>query len=165
MKSAMFAVLVILGAPVAAAAQTHVSLTAGVAEYDLSGVNKNPIYAVRVAGPVHPRLLVEGGLSYIATEQQFGDADLFLPEVQAQLQGTWGRFRPYFGLGGGLAIERPEADTGVEGDIDFSPSVALGVRVDLNPKVGVRIDGRLHGIQPQLRGMVSGLAAGLTIGL
>jgi hypothetical protein len=165
MKSAVFAVLVMLGAPVSAAAQTHVSLMAGVSEYDLSGVNTSPLYAVRVAGPVHTNLLVEGGLSYIATEQQFGDAALFIPEAQAQLQGIWGRFRPYVGLGAGLAIERPDDDTGVEGEIDFSPSAALGVRIDLTPKVGIRLDGHLHGIEADFVGTVSALTAGITIGL
>lgn len=165
MKSTVIAVLVMLGAPAAVAAQTEVALMAGASEYDLSGVSTSPIYAVRVSGALHPNLLVEGGVSYIGTEQQFGEAALFIPELQAQLQGTWGRFRPYLGLGAGVAIERPDEDTGVEGEVDFSPSAALGVRLDLTPGVGLRIDGRLHGIEADFTGTVSALTAAITIGL
>jgi hypothetical protein len=165
MRWSVIAALMMIGGPVAATAQTHVSLTAGFTEYDLSGVNTGGIYAARIAAPVHPNLLVEGGISYVATEQQFGDAALFIPELQAQLQGSWGRFSPYLGLGAGLAVERPDEDSGFDGETDFSPSVALGLRIAVNPKVGFRLDGRLHGIEADFVGTVSALSAGFTIGL
>jgi hypothetical protein len=166
MRGSVIAFLVMIGvAPVAATAQTHVSLMAGFTEYDLAGVNSGGFYAARVATALHPNLLIEGGVSYVATEQQFGDAALFIPELQAELQGTWGRFSPYLGLGAGLAVERPDEDTGVEGHTDFSPSIALGVRIAVNPQVGVRLEGRVNGIEPDFIGTVSALSAGFTIGL
>lgn len=143
----------------------HASLMFGVTEYDLSGVSTSPIYAIRVAGPLRRNLLIEGSLGYVRTEQDSGDSDLFLPEVQAQIQGTWDRFSPYLGLGAGIAIDKPRDDDELferETDVDFAPAFSAGVKVRLTRGVGVRIDGRLHGIEPDFAGTVSALTGGFT---
>jgi hypothetical protein len=153
-----------LAVPAATAAQantTHISVMAGVAEYDLSGVETSPIYAIRYAGPLHPNLLVEGSLGYIRTDQQFGASDLFLPEVQVQLNGTWGRFSPYLGVGAGIAYDRPRGATGVDSDLDFAPAFSVGARVRVAQDVGIRVDGRLHGIEADFTGTVSALTGGI----
>jgi len=169
MRWLCLAAAAVLAAPSAAMAQrdsahdrTHVSVMAGITEYDLSGVDQSAIYALRLAVPWHPNLLVEGSLGYVRTEQQFGRTDLFLPELQAQLQGRWGSFSPYVGLGAGLAIDLPKGDTGVNDSMNFAPSFAAGLRVDVAPGVGVRVDGRIHGIEADFTGTVSALTAGLT---
>lgn len=165
MRWIYMASLAALALPSAAAAQhdrTHVSVMAGVAEYDLSGVNTSAIYALRAAMPWHPNLLLEGSLSYVRTSQQFGESDLFLPELQAQLQGTWGRFSPYLGLGAGVAIDLPAEETGVRDDVEFASAFSVGVRVGVAEGVGLRVDGRVHGIEPDFTGTVSELTGGLT---
>lgn len=159
--------LALLAGPTTVAAQhhgPHASIMAGAAEYDLSGVNTSPVYAVRAAVPLRRNVLMEGSFSYVPTAQQFGKSHLLLPEVQAQLQGTWGRFSPYLGLGGGVAIDLPEEDTGAEDEVDFAPSFSVGLRVTMAPGVGLRADGRLHGIGADFAGGVSELTAGFTFG-
>ncbi|MBW3535369.1 MAG: porin family protein [Gemmatimonadetes bacterium] len=156
--------LAALALPAAASAQhdrTHASLMAGITEFDLSGVGTTGIYALRAAMPWHENLLVEGSLSYARTGQQFGSTDLFLPEIQAQLQGTWRRLSPYLGLGAGVAIDRPSGPTDGPTDVDFAPAFSVGVRVGVARGVGVRIDGRLHGIEADFTGTVSELTGGL----
>lgn len=168
MRGLILAAVVALTLPAAAAGQhdrAHASLMFGVTEYDLSGVNTSPIYAVRVAGPLRRNLLIEGSLGYVRTDQQGGETDLFLPEVQAQLQGNWDRFSPYIGLGAGVAIDKPRDDDPVfdpETDVDFAPAFSAGVKVRVARGVGVRVDGRIHGIEADFVGTVSALTGGLT---
>lgn len=154
-----------LALPAAASAQhdrTHVSVMAGITEFDLSGTGTTGIYAIRAAMPWYDHLLVEGSLGYARTGQQFGSSDLFLPEVQAQLQGRWRRLSPYVGLGAGAAIDLPSAQSGVADDVDFAPSFSAGFRLGVAPGVGIRVDGRLHGIGADFVGTVSALTGGLT---
>ena len=84
------ALVALLALPVAAAGQDgrHVAVMAGRSEYDLSGVDRSNLYAVRLALPVRANLLAEGSLSYVHTRQQFGRTDLWIPEVQLQLYRT-----------------------------------------------------------------------------
>lgn len=161
---ALLAAALTLPLPALAAAQeaSHVSVMAGVTEFDLSGVGTTGIYAVRADVPVWPNLLLEGSLSYARLDQQFGRSDLFIPEAQVQLQGTWGRFSPYVGLGGGAAVDVPQDDA-LETDTDFAPSVAAGARVAVAMGVGVRVEGRIHGIEADFTGTVSELTAGFSV--
>ena len=161
LTAAALAALLLPSAADAQHSRTHVSVMAGVTEYDLSGVHTSGIYALRLAAPWHPNLLVEGSLSYVRTEQDFGESDLFLPEVQAQLQGTWARFSPYVGIGAGAAFDLPK-DEDLETDTDFAPVFSVGARVAVAQGVGVRIDGRLHGIEADFTGTVSELTGGFT---
>lgn len=143
---------------------TRLSLMAGITEFDLSGVNTAAMFAVRVDRPFHPRVLGEASLSYARLEQQFGRSELFIPEIQVQFQGAWRWLEPYLGIGLGLAIDEPESPL-LDWDVDPAPSAAVGVRADVNESVGVRVDGRFHGIGWDFAGTVSALTGGVTIAL
>ena len=161
--------LLLLALPTPAAAQ-QLSLMAGRAEYDLSGVHTSNVYAVRLGTPVEPVFILEGGLSYIHTRQQFGRTHLWMPEVQLQAQALIGPFAPYLGVGVGVAIDAPEDDPDVllddvfETETDFTSSVSAGIRLGLGEVVGLRVEGRIRGIEIDWVGTVTELTAGIVIG-
>lgn len=109
-------------------------------------------------------MLGEASLSYARLSQQFGKSELFIPEVQVQIQGAWRWLEPYLGLGLGVAIDEPESPVR-DWDVDVAPSAAVGLRVDIDEKFGARVDGRTHGIGWDFVGMVSELTAGISIAL
>lgn len=88
-------------------------------------------------------------------------ADVFIPGVQVQLQGTSGRFSPYAGLGAGVTVETFEED--VEDDVSFSPSFSAGLRIALADGAGVRLEGRLNGVGADFRGMYSEITGGISV--
>jgi hypothetical protein len=164
--SVLGAALLTLALPAAAAAQ-QLSLMGGRAEYDLSGVHTSNVWAVRAAGAAASFLLVEGSVSYIHTEQDFGRTELWLPEVQVQAQKIWGAFAPYLGAGVGMAIDDPDDDVidevVLETEVDLTTSVAVGVRIGLLDWLGLRAEGRLQGIEIDYTGTVAGVTAGLVV--
>jgi hypothetical protein len=161
LRPALFAALLTL-APAGAAAQ-ELALMAGRAEYDLSGVRTSNVWAVRWTDPVRSFLVTDWSVTYIHTRQQFGRSDFWLPESQFQVQGLWGAFAPYLGAGIGLAIDDPDDDA-LDTEVDLATSAAVGVRLAVAERIGLRVDGRLHGIEIDYTGTVAGLTAGVTIG-
>jgi hypothetical protein len=136
----------------------HVSLMAGASVYQRSGSGTMGIYALRVDLPMYPNVLLDAGLSYAHRGEVV--ADLFIPDLQVQLQARSADFSPYIGLGAGLTVEK--RDDGVS-DVSFAPSFSAGMRVDLADGAGLRFEGRLHGVGANFRGVYSELAAGLSI--
>ncbi|MGE0160500.1 MAG: outer membrane beta-barrel protein [Gemmatimonadales bacterium] len=158
----------VLAIPARASAQSvpqwydgHVSLSGGVSIYDRSGTGTMGIYALRADMPVYPNLLVEAGLSYARRGHDPRFGDLFIPGIQAQLQGLSERFNPYVGMGAGVTVER--RDGAVEDDVSFAPSFSAGVRIAIADGVGFRMEGRLHGVGANFRGVYSEMTGGLSV--
>lgn len=166
-RAALFAAFVLSG-PAAASAQEspqwydgHVSLSGGVSIFDRSGTGTMAIYALRLDMPVYPNLLLEGGLSYARRGHDPRFGDLFIPGVQLQLQGLSARFNPYVGMGAGMTVER--RDGSVEDDLSFAPSFSAGLRTAIADGVGLRVEGRLHGVGANFRGVYSEITGGLSV--
>jgi hypothetical protein len=139
----------------------HVSLSGGVSLFDRSGTGTMAIYALRLDMPVYPNLLLEGGLSYARRGHDPRFGDLFIPGIQLQLQGLSERFNPYVGMGAGMTVER--RDGPVEDDLSFAPSFSVGVRTAIADGVGLRVEGRLHGVGANFRGVYSEITGGLSV--
>lgn len=158
----------VLAAPAALRAQSvpqwydgHVSLSGGVSLFDRSGTGAMGVFALRADMPIYPNLLAEIGLSYArrGSDPDFGD--IFIPGMQIQLQGVSERFNPYVGMGAGMTIER--RDGPVEDDLSFAPSFSAGVRIAIADGVGFRMEGRLHGVGANFRGIYSEITGGLSV--
>ncbi len=139
----------------------HVSVMAGVSVYDQPEVSATGIYALRADMPIYPGLLAEAGLAYARPDRAGGVKDVYLPSLMIQLQRTAARVNPYVGLGGGIAVEVPEA--GGDADIFFSPSVATGVRIAVSQGAGIRVEGRVNAVGANVRAIYSEITAGLII--
>jgi hypothetical protein len=139
----------------------HVSLSAGVSVFERSGSGAAGLFAVRVDYPVYPSLVVEGGLAYArrGNDPLFGD--VFIPGVQVQLQGLQGRLAPYAGLGAGMTVER--RDGPLSDDLSFAPSFSAGLRAAVTDGVAARLEGRLHGVGANFRGLYSEITGGLSV--
>lgn len=142
--------------------EAHIAIMAGIADYDMAGVGRTGVYAIRLDTPIYPSVLLELGMSY-ARPGEFSFADLYIPELQVQLQGTWNRFSPYLGIGGGTSVEVPEPGLGISRDISFAPSFSAGVRTALATGAGFRLEGRMHGIEADFSGTFAELTAGISI--
>ena len=161
-------VAVVLALPTAAITQEdplsfigHVSLSAGVSAYERSGSGTTGVYALRVDVPVYPSVVLEGGLAYARRGDDSIIGDVFIPGVQVQLQGNLGRVSPYAGLGAGVTMERRDGPAG--DDPSFAPSFSTGVRAQVSDGVGVRLEGRLHGVGANFRGVYSEITGGLSV--
>lgn len=136
------------------------SLNAGVAEYDLSGVDTAPLLALRGGAFLSRHLSLEGSFGYAAVDQQFGQSRLYLPELQAQLSWPLGRVAPYLGMGGGAAIDAAE-DPEIGTDTDATFSASIGMRVGLPARVGVRAEVRARAIGTDFTASGGELTAGM----
>lgn len=139
----------------------HVSIMAGVSVYDRGGVGTTGAYSLRADLPIYPSVLFEGGLTYIRPGRDEGVADVFIPGIQALLQGTSGRFSPYAGLGAGVLVETRSGGRSTE--ITFSPSFSAGVRIGVSEGAAIRVEGRLNAVGADFRGVYSEMGAGLVI--
>jgi hypothetical protein len=119
------------------------SLSGGIAQFDLSGTGTTSIIALRGEYPLVPALLVEGGVAFARPDQQFGvDGTLVMPEVQLQLQLPK-RMAPYIGIGTGFSRDGAVARLGGDAtDVTFSG--AAGVRAAITRTVGLRTELRLR---------------------
>ncbi|HEU4586829.1 MAG TPA: outer membrane beta-barrel protein [Gemmatimonadaceae bacterium] len=119
------------------------SLSAGIAQFDLSGTGTTSIIALRGEYPLVPALLVEGGVAIARPDQQFGiDGTLLMPEVQLQLQLPK-RVAPYIGIGTGFAHDGAVARYGGDANrITFAG--AAGLRAAMTRQAGVRAELRVR---------------------
>lgn len=169
----MWAVGIALAVPTLVAAQQtpqqstpqwydgHVTVSAGATVFDHSGSGTTGIYTLRGDWPLYPAILLEGGVGYARRNGAGGVGNVFLPDLQAQLQGTSGPFSPYVGLGAGLAIESRTNGSG--SGVWFSPSFSAGLRVALTQGAGLRFEARLHGVGADFAGLYSEITGGLSI--
>jgi hypothetical protein len=159
---------VALTAPAASSAQVtpqwydgHVSFSGGVSIFERSGSGTMAMFALRADMPIYPNLLVEAGLSYgrRGSDPDFGD--VFIPGLQLQLQALSERFNPYVGMGAGISVERRDGPP--EDDLSFAPSASAGLRMSVADGVGLRVEGRVHGVGANLRGVYSEITGGLSV--
>lgn len=123
-----------------------VVLGGGVMQYDLSGTGDAMMWTARVETPWTRVLILEGGAIVAHPGQQFGDTTTFVViDAQAQLQWPVYVFRPYVGVGPGVALDfRSTADRGTQADLTLS--AAAGVRAPLRDRLGIRAELRVRGI-------------------
>ena len=153
--------LILIAAPAPARAQDVrgiVTLAAGAANYDLSGVGWAPVVAARVGLAFGPWLVLEPAIAWLRYEAQDDeDITLLFPEVQLQLEVLHGSARPYLGAGAGWA----RADGPGTSSSDLTLSLSAGIRTRLNDTVGFVGEMRIRSIDP-FAGTTADLTAGLT---
>jgi hypothetical protein len=137
----LIGIVALIAAPAGARAQTRVALMRGVGEYDLSGVDSGNVTALRVSRDLRSFLALEAGVSQIRLDEDIGEADLYQPEVQLQLQLPLGPVTPYLGGGAGMAFAF--SDT-AEDDTDVTLNAGAGLRIALPFRLGLVVDGRLR---------------------
>lgn len=82
---------------------TGVGLAAGVAQFDMAGTGTAPFGALRLERELTSWLVGDLALGLIRPDEQIALRRTYLvPEAQLQVQHTFGRVRPYVGLGMGL---------------------------------------------------------------
>jgi hypothetical protein len=144
------ALAVLAAMPRDASAQSYllargVSLSAGVAEFDLNGSSVTPIVALRGDAELTPWLVGELGVSAIRPNERFASRLTYVvPEIQLQFQRRAGRLRPYVGAGGGwFAAIGPDR----EGQGALTASAAAGLRFDFEDvRFGLRTELRVRGM-------------------
>ena len=166
----------LLAAP-AALAQT-LWITGGPTEHD-AVYTRTASVGARADVRVLPFVVVDAGVLYAplgeASQQAYS---LLLPDVQVQFELPLGRVRPYVGAGVGahvaiestaqcfrIGAESPEVACRPDDRFDAALAVALGVRVDLGPRLRARLGGQLLKAETfGDGGNVLGLTAGLGYG-
>ena len=158
MKNFVAAALLAL-TPHVVSAQTAISISGGLAQFDLSGTGDTPIIALRVDMPVNRYVIAEAGVAVMWPDQQFGDTTtLWIPELQMQLQRP-GRLAPFVGVGFGGAFDmRDDDDGGTQSDITLS--AAAGLRAQVTRVFGLRVELRVRGIGDSFSGSVAEWTAG-----
>lgn len=120
------------------------SLSAGLTQYDLSGVGNGRIAGARIALPVRRAFVLEPAVMYFRYQSQFGARVTYLfPEVTFQVQARLDDLRPYVGAGAGVY-----AVFAGSFDMDVTIHAAAGFRVDVAERWGVRFEGRLRSLGP-----------------
>lgn len=121
-----------------------VSLTAGPSQYRLSGNGTGFAAGFRFDVPSGRKLVVEPGFGYFRYTSNTGSRLSFiLPEVSFQYQFRAGGFRPFVGIGGGLAefVKGPGASRG-------TVHVVGGFRSTVAGRFGFRAEARLRSYDP-----------------
>jgi hypothetical protein len=121
----------------------NASFAVGLLQYDLVGNGLAPMLALRVGTPVSSVLVLEGALAAGRPEQAGASSTLIIPEAQLQLSLPFTNFRPFFGLGFGVAFDL-NSPTGSSTDMTISGS--LGVRTWISDRTGVVAEYRGRGI-------------------
>lgn len=119
-----------------------VAVVAGPANYDLSGTGWSWSAAGRLDLPLGRVLVLEPGIGFFTYDPQFGSRSwLLLPEVSLHLQYPAHGVRPYLGVGAGgaFALQGP-------GTTEPSVHAALGLRLDMNPRWGLRAEARARNL-------------------
>lgn len=170
MRRAAAAVAVLLVAaiaPRAVRAQDYrlasgVSLSAGAADFDLTGSGTTPIVALRGDAELRRWLVGEFGLSALRPNERFGSRLTYVvPELQLQLQLRAGLLRPYVGVGGGwfyaIGADRDRQSA-------LSASAAAGARIDLtDARFGLRGEVRARGIDREFSRRVTEVTGGVVL--
>jgi hypothetical protein len=138
-----------------------ITLAAGIMDFDLSGVGNTPVGAIRADFPLSRVFGLEAALAVAAPDQQSGSSTIVFPEVQLQAGAPLGRVAPYAGVG--LGIHRIFTSSGDNSDVTFSGGV--GARVGVTDRLGLVLDGRLHGIGTDFSASTTELTVGVRFGL
>lgn len=156
MRALYLAAAFLIAAPTSA--QSVVSVQAGGAEFDLSGVGSAFVADVRYNRPLTRVLAVEGGVGLSPTGQQFGDVTYLLPSVELQAGlPLGGVVRPFaaVGLGAFVPVSGPEQETVVVdgreiivqrgGVTEGALILGLGLDASVTDRVVLRAAARLRG--------------------
>ena len=132
----------------------------GVSQFDLSGTGSAPTFVARAGWDWRRNLVLEVGASISRLDQDFATTTLLIPDAQIQAQAHVGNWRPYFGLGGGIAIDaRNEALGGW--NIEPAVSASAGARVWFRRWLAARGELRVHGIGSGFEGAAAEWTGGL----
>ncbi|MEM0961811.1 MAG: hypothetical protein AAGK21_04605 [Bacteroidota bacterium] len=164
----------ILGALLAAplSAQTFGSISAGGAQFDLSGTGTAFVADARVVHFINRNVAVEGGLALSPVSEQFREVTYLLPSAELQV-GTTIRdaIRPYLGAGLGAFFPISDDGTPTRGFVNFDPTaeaaltLSAGVDAGVTDSVILRVTGRLRGTLGEGPDVFVGTFAELTGGL
>jgi hypothetical protein len=132
----------------------------GVSQYDLSGTGTAPAFAARAAWDWRRNFVLEAGASITRTNLSDGLPMLVIPDAQIQAQARIGNWRPYVGVGAGVAIG---TSSGVAGGWSTEPvaSASGGVRVWFRRWLAARAELRVHGIGTGFEGATAEWTGGL----
>jgi hypothetical protein len=139
--------VLVLAAP-ARAQEPAPEVSIGIGPVAFGHGRAKPIVAARASIPMGRGLLVDAGISAIpgsgsnSTLSSSGDTvDYLLPDLGLNLELGSGPFRPYVGAGATLALDLRKEVQG-----DFGVHADAGARIDLSPRWGLRIDGRVRSL-------------------
>ena len=132
----------------------------GVSQFDLSGTGSAPLFVARAGWDWRRNLVLEVGASISRLDQDIATTTLLIPDAQIQAQAHVGNWRPYFGLGGGIAIDaRNEALGGW--DTEPVVSASAGARVWFRRWLAARGELRVHGIGSGFEGAAAEWSGGI----
>jgi hypothetical protein len=125
------------------AQERMITVSAGPAQYDLSGTGTTPSAAVRALFPIHRRFAIEPSIGWLSYESQAERRrTLWFLEGQILFQRSAGRVRPFLGVGSGYAWEGGD-DTNVG-----TLSASVGALLGLDDAWGLRGELRIRAIDP-----------------
>jgi hypothetical protein len=130
----------------------NASFAVGLLQYDLASNGLAPMAALRVGTPISSVLVLEGALAAGRPEQVGISSTLIIPEAQLQLSLPFTNFRPFFGLGVGVAFDL-NAPAGSNTDLTISGS--LGLRTWIGDRLGIVAEYRGRGIGVDFSGTSS----------
>jgi hypothetical protein len=148
--------IVFASAPASAQSRFYngIGLSAGVAQFDMSGTGTAPFGALRLERELTSWLVADGALGVLRPDEQLSERRVYLvPEAQLQIQLPIGRVRPYVGAGTGMltSVSGPARSYAV-----FSG--ATGARVAVSNAVDLRGELRVTGPSATLAQWTLGLA-------
>jgi hypothetical protein len=132
----------------------------GISEFDFSGTGTTPALAVRASWDWRRYFVVEVGTSIARIEEDFGTHTLVIPDVQLQAQLPAGNWRPYAGVGAGIAMGAPSGLMGAY-RVDPALSTSAGVRVWFRRWLAARGELRVHGFGSRFQSAAAEWTGGL----
>jgi hypothetical protein len=157
------AVLVFAGSGAASAqefaARHSFSVTAGAANFDLSGTGTTLGIGIRATRALTPHVALESGLLFARPDLQGGRATLILPEAHLQYHWRFGSVAPYAGGGLGFAHQSREGSASAT---NLALSAAGGARAYLNDRMAVLGEFRLRGIERDFSGTIAEFMGGMS---
>ena len=149
-----------LALPLEAQESPHISMSAGISEFDLSGTGTEAAFDVRYGHPLAGPLALDAGVGLVRPEQQFGERTWFWQgDVLLQLERRSGRLQPYGGIGlGGAADVRSDDFGGTE--LRFVTAATLGLRTPVTERGKLQLEGRVRMIGTGFNGSIAQLTLG-----
>jgi hypothetical protein len=138
-----------------------ITLAAGLMGFNLDGSGSTAVSALRADFPLSRVFTIEAAVARGRPEERLGTSTIYFPEVQLQAGAPLGRVTPY--AGAGFGIYRLVGPTGANSDVTFSGGA--GARVALTDRLGVVLDGRVHGIGTDFSARTGELSLGLRLKL
>ena len=119
-------------------------LGVGAFDYSLREDGRSAMFVARFEDELGDRVIGEAGFVYARVRQPGSDdaTNYLVPELHVQSQLMTGRFAPYLGAGGGVALDfRPDSL-----HMNATASAAIGFRVWLSDVLALRSEFRVRGV-------------------